>query len=91
MTCTDFQSVRTASVSHAIALLEDQAMPSEETAAMVQAHDPELVRRYLELHRERLEERLACERRTVDRLEGLLIAEWSDSSLDADLRGKEEA
>jgi hypothetical protein len=67
-------------------MLEDLAMPPEETAAMVQAHDPGLVRRYLDLHRERLEERLACERRTVDRLEGLLIAEWSDRSLDADLR-----
>jgi hypothetical protein len=91
MTCTDFQSVPSASVSHAITMLEDQAMPPEEIAAMVRAHDPELVRRYLELHRERLEERLACERRTVDRLEALLIAEWSDSSLDSDLRGKGEA
>jgi len=56
-------------------------MPSEEIAALVQAHDPELVRRYLELHRERSEERLA-DQRTLDLLERLLIAAWSGSALD---------
>jgi hypothetical protein len=84
----DSHPVSSGSVAYAMSTLEDQAMPSEEIAAMVRAHDPELVRRYLELHRERLEERLACERRTVDQLEGLLIAEWSGSSLDPDLIGK---
>jgi lactoylglutathione lyase len=64
-------------VADAICALEDQAMPLEEIAAMVRAHDPELVHRYLELHRERLEERLAGERRTLDGLERLLVEEWS--------------
>jgi hypothetical protein len=34
-------------------------MPSDEIHALLSATDPEVVRRYLELHRERLEERLA--------------------------------
>jgi hypothetical protein len=72
-------STPSGAVAYAISALEDQAMPSEETAAMVRAHDPELVRRYLELHRERLEERLADQQRTIDLLEGLLIAAWSGS------------
>ena len=91
MICHDVHSAPFGSVADAISTLEDQAMPPEEIAAMVRAHDPELVRRYLELHRERLEERLDAQRRTLDRLEGLLIAEWSGSLLDANLRRKGEA
>jgi hypothetical protein len=34
-------------------------MPSDEIHAVLSATDPEVVRRYLELHRERLQERLA--------------------------------
>jgi hypothetical protein len=91
MICHDVHPAPFGSVADAISTLEDQAMPSEEIAAMVRAHDPEIVRRYLELHRERLAERLDGQRRTLDRLEGLLIAEWSGSSLDSDLRRKGEA
>jgi len=52
--------------------LRRQEMPSEEISAILRADDPEIVRRYLELHRERLEERLVDHLRTVDRIERLL-------------------
>jgi hypothetical protein len=48
--------------------LMDQGMPPEEIDAMLGADDAEVVRRYLELHEERLEERFADQRRTVGRL-----------------------
>jgi DNA-binding transcriptional MerR regulator len=48
--------------------LRDQGMPPEEIDAILGADDPEVIRRYLELHRERLEERLAEQRRTIGRL-----------------------
>lgn len=44
-------------------------MPAEEILALLAADDPEVVRRYLELHRERLEERVTEERRAIDRIE----------------------
>jgi hypothetical protein len=75
-------SISSRAVAYAMSALADQAMPSEEIAAMVRAHDPELVRRYLELHRERLEERLADQQRTLDLLERLLIAAWGCSGTD---------
>jgi hypothetical protein len=87
----DFPPVPSGSVAYAISTLEDQAMPPEEIAAMVRAHDAELVRRYLELHRERLEERLADQERTLDLLQRLLVAEGRGSSLDPDLHEREEA
>ena len=43
-------------------------MPPEEIDAILGARDPEVVRRYLELHEERLAERLADQRRTIGRL-----------------------
>jgi hypothetical protein len=43
-------------------------MPPEEIEAILGAEDPEVVRRYLELHEERLEERFAEQRRTIGRL-----------------------
>ena len=49
-------------------LLRDQGMPPEEIDAILGARDPEVVRRYLELHEERLAERLADQRRTIGRL-----------------------
>ena len=49
-------------------VLMDQGMPPEEIDAILGADDPEVVRRYLELHEERLEERLAEQRRSIDRL-----------------------
>jgi hypothetical protein len=48
--------------------LMDQGMPPEEIEAILGAHDPEVVRRHLELHEERLEERFADQRRTIGRL-----------------------
>jgi hypothetical protein len=48
--------------------LRDQGMPPEEIDAILRANDPEVIRRYLELHRERLEERLADHRRTIGHL-----------------------
>ena len=49
-------------------VLKDQGMPPEEIEAILGAEDPEVVRRYLELHEERLEERFADQRRTIGRL-----------------------
>ncbi len=48
-------------------------MPSEEVGLILQADDPELIRHHLELHLERLQERLADQRRTVRMLEQLLV------------------
>lgn len=65
---------RTDSIARAIAALRDQAMPSAEIDSIIGADDPEVVRRYFELHRERLEERLADQRRTLVRFERLFAA-----------------
>ena len=54
------------------ALLE-QGMPVEEVRSILDADDPAVVRRHLELHRERLAERLEERLRTVDRMERLLL------------------
>ena len=47
----------------------EQGMPAAELQAILRSDDPVIVRRYLELHRERLEERLAEQVRTLGRLE----------------------
>jgi hypothetical protein len=52
-------------------VLRDQGMPSDELRDVLTA-DRELVRRHLELHLERLEERLATQRREVAAIEGIL-------------------
>ena len=49
-------------------VLRDQGMPPEEIDAILGADDPWVVRKYLELHEERLEERLAEQRRSIARL-----------------------
>ena len=49
--------------------LRDQGMPAAELQAILRSDDPVIVRRYLELHRERLEERLAEQVRNLERLE----------------------
>ena len=49
--------------------LRNQGMPYEELHAVLLAEDPVIVRRYLELHRERLEEGLAEQLQILDRLE----------------------
>ena len=53
--------------------LREQGMPAAELQAILRSDDPVIVRRYLELHRERLEERLAEQVRTLERLERQLI------------------
>ena len=50
-------------------VLQDQGMPPDEIHAVLATDDPDLVRTYLELHRERLEERLAAGLRTLRRIE----------------------
>jgi hypothetical protein len=57
----------------AIRALIDQGMPWTEIASILGSDGPELVRRTLELHRERLEERLAEQRAELDRIEPLLL------------------
>jgi hypothetical protein len=44
-------------------------MPRDELPAVLATDDPDLVRRYLELHRERLEEHLAADLLTLRRIE----------------------
>jgi hypothetical protein len=56
-------------VMWAVELLRAQRMPRNEIGAVLEADDPEEIRRRLELHGERLQERLA------DQLEELLRAE----------------
>jgi hypothetical protein len=48
-------------------------MPRDEISAVLGADNPELVRRHMELHRERLEERLAEQLRALAGLERLLV------------------
>jgi hypothetical protein len=62
------------SIAWAISTLRDQGMPSEEIAMILGTAEPLMVHRYLELHRERLEEQLGEQRRTLGRLEELLTA-----------------
>ena len=50
-------------------LLRRQGMPAEEIRAVLAAEDPVVVHRLLELHRERLEERTAEQRRQLVSLE----------------------
>jgi hypothetical protein len=56
-------------------MLHQQAMPPEEIRAILTADDRQIVRRYLELHRERLVERLEEQQRILDGLERSLMEE----------------
>jgi len=56
----------TAERIRAAGTLRRAEMPRAEIRAVLAADDPEIVRRYLELHRERLEERMAAHRRELD-------------------------
>jgi len=60
-------------------------MPSNEIRAVLTTDDPELVHRYLELHRERLEERLADQERTLAALARVLAESAAQRSLVAAL------
>jgi hypothetical protein len=50
-------------------ILRRQRMPAEEIRAVVTAEDPVIVRRHLELHRERLGEWLEEQRRIIGTIE----------------------
>jgi DNA-binding transcriptional MerR regulator len=56
----------------AVVTLRRQRMPLPEIRAVLSADDPAVVRRHLELHRERLEERLAEQRALLTSLERAL-------------------
>jgi hypothetical protein len=56
----------------AIEVLRDLDMPPDEVDAVVAADQPVIVHRYMELHRERLEERLADQVRTLERVKRIL-------------------
>ena len=49
-------------------------MPEDEVLSLLEARDLRIVRRHLELHRERLIERSVEERREVDRVEEALVS-----------------
>jgi DNA-binding transcriptional MerR regulator len=53
--------------------LQQQGMPLKEVVAVLDATDFDVVHRYMELHVERLEERLAEQRRTLAVIENLLL------------------
>jgi DNA-binding transcriptional MerR regulator len=53
--------------------LQQQEMPLKEVVAVLDATDFDVVHRYMELHVERLEERLAEQRRTLAVIENLLL------------------
>ncbi len=57
----------------ALRTLRRQQMPLEQISAVIDADDPELVRRHMALHREWLEERLADELRTLAGVERFLV------------------
>ena len=61
-----------------VATLVERGMPVQEVRSILEAEDPATVRHHLELHRERLAERLDEQRRAVDRLERLLVEDVGD-------------
>jgi DNA-binding transcriptional MerR regulator len=66
--------VRDGSTNRIVRALRAQGMPREEIRAVVSAEDPELVRRILALHRERLEERLAARFTQIHHIERTLTS-----------------
>ena len=52
--------------------LRDLGMPGPEIDEILRTDDPRLIHRYLELHRERLEERVAEQRAMLAGIEALL-------------------
>lgn len=63
------------SMAWAVEALRLCEMPAEEIRAVLSADDPATVRRFLELHRERLEEGVAEQRWRLASLERFLIEE----------------
>jgi hypothetical protein len=60
-------------IAWAARVLRQYEMPPNEIIAVLGAENPELVRRYMELHRERLQERLAYRLRALTGLERPLV------------------
>ena len=54
-------------------MLREEAMPAEEIHEILATDDPRVVRRYFELHAERLDERLAEQRKRLVELERTVI------------------
>jgi hypothetical protein len=69
-------STGTAAFRSAATILWAQEMPPAEIRAVIYATDAETVHRYLELHRERLEERLAEQCRVLNDVERSLAEHW---------------
>ena len=65
--------VASGSIAWAEMVLRDQEMPPDELRVILTTADAELVRRHLELHLERFEERLTTQRRSVAAAERILI------------------
>lgn len=59
-------------IGFATRTLREQGMPLDEVKAALAVEEPQVLRRYMELHRERLDERLAAERRALAGVERLL-------------------
>ena len=67
-------------LTRAAALLRESRMPPDEIRAIVATAEPELVRRYIELHLERLEEWLAAQRHNLASVKLLLRQGTSDAA-----------
>jgi hypothetical protein len=59
----------------AAALLSRQGRPPGDVSAVLEARDPRIIRRHLELHHERLIQQAIDQLRAVDRVEQLLVEE----------------
>lgn len=59
-------------IGFATRALREQGMPLDEVKAVLAVEEPQVLRRYMEIHRERLDERLAAERRALAGVERLL-------------------
>jgi DNA-binding transcriptional MerR regulator len=65
-------SLPVAPMSLTVRRLRDLGMPGPEIDEILRTDDPRLIHGYMELHRERLEERLAEQRATLAGIEALL-------------------
>ena len=70
--CAD-ETLTSAPIGWVQRALERLEMPPYEISAILATDEPEMMRRYLELHRERLEERLADRFRELDAVETQLL------------------
>ena len=66
------REIRRVSMTWVVGTLRRQEMPAEEIREILTTGDPEMVRRHLELHRERMQERLAEQQQTITSLERTL-------------------